>query len=92
MTMKKITALFLVLFMLLPMLLACSGDKPEETTGADVPEVTTAADVSGETTAEDTALPETSELLLAFEGATDYVIVRSEDCQSFIIDAMQKLR
>ena len=81
--MKKITALFLALLMLLPSLLACNGTAPEETTEPDV---------SAETTPEVTEAPVPMGLLLASNGATDYVIVRSEDCQTFVIDAMQDLR
>ena len=81
--MKKITALFLALLMLLPSLLACNGTAPEETTEPDV---------SAETTPEVTEAPVPTGLLLASNGATDYVIVRSEDCQTFVIDAMQDFR
>ena len=81
--MKKITALFLALLMLLPTFLACNEAAPEETTDAEVP---------AETTPEETEALVPSGLLLVSESATDYVIVRPAECQSFIIDAMQEFR
>lgn len=82
--MKKITALFLALLMLLPMLLACNETTPEETTEPVVP---------AETTLEETTeAPAPAGLLLASNGVSDYVIVRPEDCQSFIVDSMSDLR
>ncbi len=81
MKMKKITALILVLCMLLPTLLACTGDETEETTATPV-----------ETTAEETTAPAPTGLTLVSQGVTDYVIVRPEASQSFIIDAMSDLR
>ena len=81
--MKKITALFLALLMLLPSLLACNETTPEETTEAEVP---------AETTLEETTAPAPTGLSLISEGATEYVIVRPSECQSFIVDAMSELR
>ena len=81
--MKKITALFLALLMLLPTFLACNETVPEETTEAEVP---------AETTLEETTAPAPSGLLIISDGATEYVIVRPSECQSFIVDAMSELR
>jgi hypothetical protein len=79
--MKKITALFLASLMLLPMLFACNEAKREET-----------APPEESTLEESTVAPAPSGLLLVSNGASDYVIVRPEKCQTFIIDAMQELR
>ena len=65
--MKKITALFLALLMLLPTFLACNETVPEETTEAEVP---------AETTLEETTAPVPTGLLLVSDGASEYVIVR----------------
>ncbi len=81
--MKKITILLLVLCMILPSFAACTGGSGDETTEAEVP---------AETTLEETTAPAPSGLLLASNGASDYVIVRPTECQSFILDAMSDLR
>ncbi len=81
--MKKITTLLLVLCMILPSFAACTGGSGDETTEAEVP---------AETTLEETTAPAPSGLLLASNGASDYVIVRPTECQSFILDAMTDLR
>lgn len=81
--MKKITALFLALLMLLPTFLACNETVPEETTEAEVP---------AETTLEETTAPVPTGIILASNGTSDYVIVRPSECQSFIVDAMSELR
>ena len=80
--MKKITTLFLALCMLLPSFIACTTGPEEETTEA--PAV--------ETTIEETAAPAPTGIILASNGASDYVIVRPTECQNFILDAMQDLR
>lgn len=80
--MKKITALILALCMLLPTLMACNEGTADETTEA--PTV--------ETTVEETTAPAPSGLLLVTQGTTDYVIVRPEQCQNYITDAMTDLR
>lgn len=82
-TMKKITALFLALLMLLPTFLACNESAPEETSGFGVPD---------ETTPEETTAPAPAEISLISAGLSDYIIIRPEDCQSFIVDAMNELR
>lgn len=81
--MKKITTLILAVCMLLPLLAACTDGAPDETTAADVPV---------ETTVEETTAPVPTGLLLISEGISDYIIVRPEKCQSFILDAMNDLR
>ena len=81
--MKKITALFLALLMLLPMALACNETTPEETTEAEVP---------AETTLEETTAPVPTGLSLISEGATEYVIVRPSESESFTVSAMSGLR
>ena len=78
--MKKITALFLAIIMLLPTLAACNSNE-DEVTEAIV-----------ETTVEETEAPAPSGILLVSGGATSYVIVRPEECQSFITDAMSDMR
>ena len=81
--MKKITIILLVLCMILPSFSACAGGSGEETTAAEIP---------AETTVEETTAPVPTGLLLASNGASDYVIVRPTECQSFILDAMSDLR
>ncbi len=80
--MKKITALILVLCMILPTLMACTNGAEDETTAP--PPV--------ETTLEETTAPVPSGLLLVTQGITDYVIVRPEQCQNFITEAMTDMR
>ena len=79
--MKKITALILALCMLLPTLMACNEGTADETTAS-----------LAETTVEETTAPAPSGLLLVTQGTTDYVIVRPEQCQNYITDAMTDLR
>jgi hypothetical protein len=62
--------------------MACNEGPADETTEA--PAV--------ETTVEETAAPVPSGLLLVTQGTTDYVIVRPEQCQNYITDAMTDLR
>ena len=81
--MKKIISLILALLMILPVLAACDKALPDENADTTAP---------SDTTAEDTSIPEATELLLASGGASDYVIVRPSDCQSFVVDAMQNFR
>lgn len=81
--MKKITIILLVLCMILPSFAACAGGSGEETTAAEIP---------AETTVEETTAPVPTGILLASNGASDYVIVRPTECQSFILDAMSDLR
>lgn len=81
--MKNITILFLVICMLLPTLAACTTGNADETTAAEIPV---------ETTLEETTAPVPTGIILASNGASDYVIVRPTDCQSFILDAMSDLR
>ena len=69
--------------MILPSFSACAGGSGEETTAAEIP---------AETTVEETTAPVPTGLLLASNGASDYVIVRPTECQSFILDAMSDLR
>ena len=78
--MKRITALFLTVLMLLPALVACNKGEAEETT------------LPAETTVEETTAPAPSGLLLVSEGVSNYVIVRPTECQVFITDAMSELR
>ena len=80
---KKVLSLILAVLMLLPMALACNETTPEETTEAEVP---------AETTLEETTAPAPTGLSLISAGATEYVIVRPSECQSFIVDAMSELR
>ena len=79
--MKKITALFLAIIMLLPALAACNGTEDEVTDTTPV-----------ETTVEETEAPAPTGILLVSGGVTSYVIVRPEECQSFITDAMSDMR
>lgn len=69
--------------MLLPTLAACTTGNTDETTAAEIPV---------ETTLEETTAPVPTGIVLASNGASDYVIVRPTDCQSFILDAMSDLR
>ena len=78
--MKRAATFILALCMLLPTLVACNKGEAEETT------------LPVETTVEETTVPAPSGLLLVSNGASDYVIVRPEKCQSFITDAMSELR
>ena len=78
--MKKILALLLCACMLVPMLIACNG-------GSDV------ADTSVDTTtAEEIEDNVSSDLVLVADGKTDYIIVRPDKAQTYIIDSMGKLR
>lgn len=79
--MKRIIALVLAICMLIPALIACDSGTSDETTAIPV-----------ETTAEETTAPVPSGLVLALNGVTDYVIVRPEQCQNYITDAMSDLR
>ncbi|MBQ8259914.1 MAG: SGNH/GDSL hydrolase family protein [Clostridia bacterium] len=81
--MKKITIILLVLCMILPSFASCAGGSGEETTAAEIPV---------ETTLEETTAPVPTGIILASNGASDYVIVRPTECQSFILDAMSDLR
>lgn len=69
--------------MLLPTLAACTTGNTDETTAAEIP---------AETTIEETTAPVPTGIILASNGASDYVIVRPTECQSFILDAMSDLR
>ena len=79
--MKKITALFLAIIMLLPAFAACNGTEDEVTDTTPV-----------ETTVEETEAPAPTGILLVSGSVTSYVIVRPEECQSFITDAMSDMR
>ncbi len=81
--MKKITALFLAMCMLLPMLIACTDTASDDAQ-------TTEATV--ETTLEETTAPAPTELSLIAAGISEYTIIRPSECQSFITDAMSELR
>ena len=78
--MKKITALLLAIIMLLPTLAACNSTEGEVT------------EAIVETTVEETEAPAPSGILLVSGGASSYVIVRPDECQSFITDAMSDMR
>jgi len=83
--MKRLIALFLAVCTLLPALIACKG--PETT---EDPEITTGA--PAETTPEETTTPLPTGLSIVAEGASEYIIVRASECQSFVLDAMAELR
>ena len=79
--MKRIIALVLAIIMLLPVLAACNSTEGEVTDTTPVG-----------TTVEETAAPAPTGILLISGGASSYVIVRPEECQSFITDAMSDMR
>ena len=79
--MKRIIALVLAIIMLLPALAACNSTEGEVTDTTPV-----------ETTVEETTAPAPTGILLISGGASSYVIVRPEECQSFITDAMSDMR
>ena len=79
--MKRIIALVLAIIMLLPVLAACNSTEGEVTDTTPV-----------ETTVEETTAPAPTGILLISGGASSYVIVRPEECQSFITDAMSDMR
>ena len=79
--MNRIIALVLAIIMLLPALAACNSTEGEVTDTTPV-----------ETTVEETTAPAPTGILLISGGASSYVIVRPEECQSFITDAMSDMR